>query len=178
MAEYLSQPIVIVDYDPQWPVLYAGEQQRLLDVLGALVLRIEHIGSTAVPGLAAKPIIDISVAVRDRAEVTPYIGALAELGYQEVLHRAGLERRRFSKGPYNEGTHQVHVTDYGTDTWAEPILFRDYLRAHPAVARAYADVKRAAAAQHQRDITRYRDEKTSFIVQVMALARTWQLSGT
>ncbi|MDP9313936.1 MAG: GrpB family protein [Chloroflexota bacterium] len=77
MAEYLSQPIVIVDYDPRWPMLNAEEQQHLLDVLGALVLRIEHIGSTAVPGLAAKPIIDISVAVRDHGSCPSLDGGTA-----------------------------------------------------------------------------------------------------
>jgi len=178
MAYYLSQPIVIVDYDPQWPMLYAEEQRRLLDILGVIVLRIEHIGSTSVPGLAAKPIIDISIGVRDRALVTPYIEALGRLGYEEIPILAALQRRMFSKGPYNEGTHHVHVTDYGSDIWAQPILFRDYLRAHPAVAKAYGDVKRAAAAKHQNDLDGYHDEKTPFIVQIMEQARTWRSSGT
>ena len=103
MAYYLSQPIVIVDYDPQWPTLYADEQRRLLDVLGAIVLRIEHIGSTSVPGLAAKPIIDISIGVRSRADVTPYVAALGRLGYEEIPILAALQRRMFSKGLYKVG---------------------------------------------------------------------------
>ncbi len=178
MPYYLSHPLAIVDYDPQWPTRYADEQRRLLDVLGAIVLGIEHIGSTSVPQLVAKPIIDISIGVRDRADVTPYVAALGNLGYAEIPILSAFQRRLFSKGPYNEGTHHVHVTDYGSDIWAQPILFRDYLRAHPAVAKAYGDVKRAVAAKHQNDLDGYHDEKTPLIVQIMEQARAWRSSGT
>lgn len=173
MAHYLSKPIMIVDYDPQWPVLYAAEQSRLLAIFGADALRIEHIGSTSVPGLPAKPIIDISIAMRNREDVTAYVAALHELGYDEIPILEALQRRMFSKGPYNEGTHHVHVTDYGSDIWAQPILFRDYLWAHPAIAQAYGEVKRAAAANHRNDLDGYHDEKTPFIIQVMEQARQW-----
>ena len=178
MAYYLSKPIAIVDYDPRWPSLYEHEQRRLLEILGPIVIRIEHIGSTSIPELAAKPIIDISVAVRDRADITPYVPALRDLGYEEIPIMPVLQRRMFSKGPYNEGTHHVHVTDYGSDIWAKPIMFRDYLRAHPDVARAYADVKRAAAAQHKHDLDGYHDEKAPFVDRVMEQARAWRASRT
>ena len=129
MAYHLGNPIRIADYDPQWPQLYATEQHCLLAVLAPIGLQFDHIGSTAVPGLAAKPIIDISIAVRERSELTPYLDALRGLGYEEIPILPRFQRRLLAKGPYNEGSHHVHVTDYGSDTWAEPIVLRDYLRA-------------------------------------------------
>ena len=115
MAYHLGTRIFIADYDPLWPQLYVTEQQCLLAVLAPIVLQIDHIGSTAVPGLAAKPIIDISVAVRERAALTPFVEALRGLGYEEIPIAPALQRRLLSKGPYNEGTHHVHVTAYGSD---------------------------------------------------------------
>ncbi len=88
------------------------------------------------------------------------------------------QRRMFSEGPYNEGTHHVHFTDYGSETWADPILFRDYLRAHPDVVTAYAQVKRAAATRHKNDLDGYHDEKAPFVASVTAQARASRAIGT
>lgn len=178
MSYSLSNPIVIVDYDPQWAGLYEDERRRLLAVFGLAARSIEHIGSTSVPGLAAKPIIDISLALRDRSEVTQYSAGLLALGYQELPILPVFQRRLFSKGPYNEGTHHLHVTDYGSDTWLQPIVFRDYLRVHPDVAQAYAVVKRIAAAHHQKDLDGYHDEKAPFVAHVMEQALAWRSGGS
>ncbi len=174
MSYYLSKPIVIQDYDPQWPQLYAVEEQRLWSALSPIAVQIEHIGSTAVPGLAAKPIIDISVAVRDLANLTAHIPALADLGYIEFPINPTFQRRLFCKGSYNEGTHQVHFTVYRSAVWAEPILFRDYLRAHPSAAAGYQQVKRDSAAKHQNDLNGYHDEKAACVVALMEQAHAWQ----
>lgn len=176
MTYLLNKPILIVDYDPHWPLWYAQEQQRLLALLHPLNVTLEHIGSTSVPGLAAKPILDISVGLADRDEINDYGDALRVLGYQEVPIHPIFERRLFCKGGYNEGTHHLHVTIYGTQVWAEPILLRDYLRAHPAMATAYAQVKREAAARHQNDLNGYHDHKSEFITQMMEQAHAWQQS--
>ncbi len=176
MAYYLSKPIVIQDYDPQWPQLYVIEEQHLWRVLSAIAVQIEHIGSTAVPGLAAKPIIDISVAVQDLAEVSAYAEALANLEYVEFQINPAFQRRLFCKGPYNEGTHHVHFTVHGSDVWAEPLLFRDYLRLHPEDADRYMQVKRDSAARHRNDLNGYHDEKSECVVTLMQKARDWQVN--
>ena len=176
MAYYLNKPIVIQDYDPQWRQLYAVEEQHLWEVLTPIAVQIEHIGSTSVPGLAAKPIIDISVSVRDLADVTTFVPGMVDLGYEEVPINPAFQRRLFCKGPYNEGTHHVHFTIHGSDVWAEPILFRDYLRAHPDAAAWYQQVKRDAAARHQIDLNGYHDEKSGCVVTLMEQAHTWQMN--
>lgn len=109
-------------------------------------------GSTSIPGLAAKLIIDISVAVCDLVEVTSCVPAMVDLGYGEVPIHPRFQRRLFCKGPYNEATHQVHFTVHGAAVWAEPLLFRDYLRIHPAASDWYQQIKCAAATEHQHDL--------------------------
>lgn len=174
MTYLLTNPITIVDYDPRWPRWFEEEKQRLLAALAPRVICIEHIGSTAVPGLAAKPILDISAALADREEIEPYKEALQALGYSELPINPIAQRRLFCKGAYNEGSHHLHVTTYGTSIWADPLLFRDYLRAHPARATIYMQVKRQAAAQHQRDLNGYHDQKSELISVLMEEARSWQ----
>jgi GrpB-like predicted nucleotidyltransferase (UPF0157 family) len=174
MAFYLSKPIVIQEYDPQWPQLYVIEERQLWQVLDGRAVQIEHIGSTSVPGLAAKPIIDISVTVRDLAEVTACVPAMADLGYEEFPIDPRFQRRLFCKGAYNEGTHHVHFTVHRSAVWAEPLLFRDYLRAHPAAAAWYQQIKQTAATKHQQDLNGYHDEKASCVEALMEQARTWQ----
>jgi len=174
MAYLLKKPITLVDYDPRWPLWYAEEQSHLLVALYPLKVTLEHIGSTAVPGLAAKPILDISAALMNREAINEHKDALRLLGYEEVPINPVFERRLFCKGGYNEGTHHLHVTTIGTVVWAEPILLRDYLRAHPALATAYAQVKREAAAQHQHDLNGYHDQKSAFVTNLIEQARRWQ----
>lgn len=118
--------------------------------------------STAVPGLAAKLTLDISAGLLNRDAINEQQVALRLLGYAEVPINPIFERRLFCKGEYNEGTHHLHVTTRGTVVWAEPILLRDYLHAHPALAATYAQVKREAAAHHQHDLNGYHDQKSAF----------------
>ncbi len=174
MSYYLSNPIVIQDYDPHWPHLYAVEEQQLKEILSPYAVQIAHIGSTAIPALAAKPIIDISVAVRDLAEVSACVPALADVGYVEVPINPRFQRRLFCKGPYNEGTHHLHFSVHASAVWAEPLLFRDYLRAHPGAAAWYQQVKRASASKHQHDLNGYHDEKAGCVGTLMEQARAWQ----
>lgn len=178
MAYYLSRPIVIQAYDPQWPQLYAVEERHLWEILSSSAVQIEHIGSTSVPGLAAKPIIDISVAVRDLADAPACVPALGDLGYVEVPINPICQRRLFCKGSYNEGTHHVHFTVHGSVMWAEPMLFRNYLRTHPTAAAWYQQIKRDSATKHQNDLNGYHDAKAGCVGTLMEQARAWQTNET
>jgi GrpB-like predicted nucleotidyltransferase (UPF0157 family) len=174
MSYELSRPIVIADYDHQWPILFEQERKQLVEVLAPILLQIEHIGSTSVPGLAAKPIIDISVSVHDLDEVNAFVQSLSTLGYEDAHINPVFERRLFTKGAYNEGTHHLHFTVHKSTVWAQPILLRDYLRAHPEAAAWYAQMKRASAAHHQTDLNGYHDEKAHCVEKLMAQAEAWQ----
>ena len=174
MSYYLSRPIVIAAYDPRWPELYEQERQQLREALGGFARRIEHIGSTSVPGLPAKPILDISVGADSRDGVDAYLPALQALGYQDCRINPVFERRMFSKGgSFNEGTHHLHVTDVGSSVWAEPIQLRDYLRAHDQEARWYEQVKREAAATAGNDLNHYDHLKGPCIATLLERTRQW-----
>jgi len=158
--------IVIVDYDPSWPMRFEREHDRLQLALGELALQIEHIGSTAVPGLAAKPIIDVLVAVADPeaddAVVPPLEAAGYELRVREPGHRMLRTRER--------DVH-VHVWPAGTDEIARLLAFRDHLRRARADRLAYERVKRELAARDWSDMNEYADAKGPLIEQILARAR-------
>ena len=178
MSYYLSRPIVVAAADARWPELYERERQRLQEALGGFARRIEHVGSTSVPGLGAKPILDVSVGADDRDGVDAYLPALQALGYEDCRIDPVFERRMFSKGgPFNEGTHHLHVTDVGSAVWAGPVLLRDYLRAHPEEALWYEQVKREAAAAG-RDLNRYDHLKGPCIATLLGRARRWRHGAT
>jgi GrpB-like predicted nucleotidyltransferase (UPF0157 family) len=161
----------IVPYDPAWPVLFVAEARRLRDVLDAdLVLGIEHFGSTAVPGLAAKPIIDILIAVgalaRAKATIVEPIGGL---GYVYWADNPKPDRMFFVKGmpPYGERrTHHVHITEPGGEMWQRRLKFRDYLRSNAAEARRYEALKYQLAERYPDDREAYTDAKTGFVEEV------------
>jgi GrpB-like predicted nucleotidyltransferase (UPF0157 family) len=172
MERYGGGPIVIAAYDPAWPALFEQERAKLAAILGALVVAIEHVGSTAVPGLAAKPIIDLLVGVRTLAEArSRCVEKLPAVGYAYLPeYQAWLpDELFFRKGvPW---THHVHVMEPSDPGWQRRLLFRDYLRAHPDAADAYATLKRGLATAFKDDIAAYRNAKDEFVAQMMAKAR-------
>ncbi|MGD1994348.1 MAG: GrpB family protein [Anaerolineae bacterium] len=172
----MSYPVIIVDYDPDWSAQYAAEADRIREVLGDRVVAVEHIGSTAVPGLGAKPIIDLVVGLRDLADAQDCIAPLERLGYEYVpQHEARMpERRYFHKGPPRGRTHHLHMVEVTSGFWKRHLLFRDYLRAHPGVAREYEALKRELAGRHGADREAYTDAKTAFIERVVDRARAAQ----
>jgi GrpB-like predicted nucleotidyltransferase (UPF0157 family) len=174
MAYRLSRPIVIADYDPEWPTLYQAERRRLESALAPIIQQVEHIGSTSVPGLGAKPIVDISVSVQNLHDVDGFVAGLEALGYEDARINPAFQRRLFTKGPYNEGTHHLHFTVHGSPVWAGPILLRDYLRAHPEAAARYEQVKRDSAARHRSDLNGYHDEKALCVTALMEQAEAWR----
>jgi len=136
--------VVITEYDPNWMLLFEQESARILAVLdGDLVTRIEHFGSTAVPGLAAKPIIDLLVGVRSLAEAKQVaVFQLERLGYAYWFENPDFQRMFFVKGlpPNSPRTHHIHMVELNSILW-ERLLFRDYLRKHPDEAARYAQLK-------------------------------------
>ena len=174
--------ITLVDYDPAWPARFAEEVERIQAALGDSVVAIEHFGSTAVPGLSAKPVIDLLVAVRSLPEArTRAVSALEALGYAYWRDDPAPDRLFFVKGlpPNGPRTHHVHVVDLsvshdprlGEFTFADRLLFRDYLRAHPDEAVRYAELKRELARQFSEDREAYTSGKTEYVYSIMQKAR-------
>ncbi len=164
----MPDDVEIVAYDPAWAALFAAEAERLRAVLDpAQVLGIEHFGSTAVPGLAAKPIIDILIAVRSLAHAkATMVEPIIALGYVYWADNPKTDRMFFVKGmpPYGERrTHHVHITEREGEMWRRRLRFRDYLRANPDEARCYEALKRDLAARFPADREQYTDAKTEYV---------------
>jgi GrpB-like predicted nucleotidyltransferase (UPF0157 family) len=166
-----TQPIEVVDYDPSWPRRYEEERDRIAAALGDAVVAIEHVGGTAVPGLPAKPVIDIMVGVPDIERAGQAVAGLINLGYQYVpeLESQLPERRYFRRG--TPETHHVHMVTMGSDFWEEHVLFRDYLRSNPQAAEEYGKLKRGLASRFRFDRDAYRAGKVPFIDTVVDAAR-------
>jgi GrpB-like predicted nucleotidyltransferase (UPF0157 family) len=164
----VADDVEIVPYDPAWPGLFAVEAARLRAALDAeLIVGIEHFGSTAVPGLAAKPIIDILIAVQSlaRAKAT-MIQPILALGYVYWSENPDGDRMFFVKGmpPYGERrTHHIHITEPGGEMWQRRLAFRDYLRANSDEARRYELLKRDLAARFPTDREAYTEAKTEYV---------------
>ena len=174
MERYGGGPIVICDYDTAWPRMFAAERQRLRHALGSLVIALEHVGSTAVPGLAAKPIIDVLVGVRSLHDArTSSLEPMQKLGYTYMAEYESWlpEEMLFRKGISGRWTHHVHIAEPSGARWEEFILIRDYLRKHPEVARAYGDLKKELATRFGEDIAGFRSAKGPFLRELMTKAR-------
>jgi GrpB-like predicted nucleotidyltransferase (UPF0157 family) len=177
MEKYGAGSIVVCDYDPSWPALFEQESRRIGKALGAFVLATEHMGSTAVPGLPSKPIIDLLVGVRSFEEAEARcVGPMQELGYVYIPDYSSWLPGElfFRKGPPGPWTHHVHLMEMGHPRWEAFLVFRDYLRAHPAAARAYADIKRGLAAAAHDDIKAYRNGKSAFVEEMTEKAQAWR----
>jgi GrpB-like predicted nucleotidyltransferase (UPF0157 family) len=164
--------VEVLDHDPQWRVLFEQEQNLLTAALGDTAVAAHHIGSTSVPGLAAKPIIDILLEVTDLEALDRAAPALDALGYEAKGQNGIAGRRYFQKGGLAR-THHLHAFRTGDRNLLRHLAFRDYLVAHPSVALAYADLKRRLASEHRYETVKYQDGKEEFILQhqAMALAR-------
>ena len=169
----MGATVVVAEYDPRWPERYQHERERLLHAIGEYVVAIEHIGSTAVPGLGAKPIIDIMVAIRSLPrDVSGCIEPLSRLGFEYVPRPDFKDSVFFSHGVWGPSTRHLHLTEYGSGFWNEKLLFRDYLRRHAETAAEYLALKRSLAARHAANRTAYTDAKSSFILSIVNRART------
>ena len=165
-----ADPVVVVDHDPEWPRQFERLRDRVARALGPLAERIEHVGSTAVPGLAAKPVIDLDVVVRSPADVGPAIERLATLGYR---HQGdlGIAGREAFLWPPGEPRHHVYVCPATSEALRSHLLFRDYLRSHPAAAERYGAAKRRAAHAFPDDRDGYLEAKRAVVEDILADAR-------
>ncbi len=167
-------PIVIVDYDPQWPAMFEEEKERICGVVGDILVAIEHIGSTAVPGLGSKTCIDILAAVPEIPDSLKCIEPLKELGYNYYFEPKYPERCVFMDGTVGGAPHHLHMTAYMSDFWKDKILFRDYLCTHREMAGEYYRLKLIWAEKYGADREEYldyTDAKNDFIVMVLSKAR-------
>lgn len=169
----MVRQIAVENYDPNWVEKYTRAAQRLKSVFGAELTAIYHIGSTAIPGIMAKPIIDILIAVRDIELVDALNPALQQLGY-EACGEFGIPGRRYFRRGGDERTHHVHVFQQGNAHISRHLAFRDYLCAHPEDALAYSDLKVRLAAAHRDDIHAYMEGKHAFIQAIDHKAAQWR----
>lgn len=161
--------ITVVDYDPAWPAVFETLRTRLLDALGGLAASIEHVGSTAVPGLAAKPVIDIDVVVRSPADVPEAITRLTTLGY---VHRGqlGVDGREAFRASASLPRHHLYLCVERNLALENHLAIREALRASPALAAEYAVLKQRLAAEFPHDGDRYTAGKTGFLLSVLRQA--------
>jgi GrpB-like predicted nucleotidyltransferase (UPF0157 family) len=161
--------IVIADYDPEWPVLFEREAVRIRAALGERVQVLEHVGSTSVPGLAAKPRIDIVLAVEDSADEPAYVPTLEAVGYVLRIREPDWYEHRVFKGPDTDVN--LHVFSAGCPEIARMLLFRDWLRANASDRQLYERVKRELAQKQWKYTQNYADAKTEVVEEILARAR-------
>jgi GrpB-like predicted nucleotidyltransferase (UPF0157 family) len=165
----LSARILLQNYNPEWPELYRREANRIAAVLDRRVLQIEHAGSTAVPGLAAKPTIDVILVVADSADESAYAPDLEAAGYLLRIREPHWYEHRMFKGPDTD--INLHVFSVGCPEIGRMLMFRDWLRGNPADRDLYAGTKLALAEQEWEHVQDYADAKTTVIHQILARAR-------
>jgi GrpB-like predicted nucleotidyltransferase (UPF0157 family) len=153
----------LVPHHTEWARLFLKEKGRLNAALGDRALDIQHVGSTAVPGLDAKPILDIAVAVADMPTVTECVPLLEALGYTYFGDRSGKGDYFFAKGEERSRTHYIHMAEHTGPEWTTMLRFRDYLIANPAARQRYSDLKHGLAQQHAADRQAYTAGKEAFI---------------
>lgn len=170
-----NEPIVVVAYDPAWPERFAEVAARLAGALGPAAARIDHVGSTAVPGLPAKPIVDVQISVPDVEDEQAYVPSIESQGFELRWIEPG--HRYLRPPPELPRLWQIHVCQVGSEWERVHLLFRDYLRAHPTAASDYAALKRRLARAHRRDPIAYNDAKSPFIEDTLLFANAWAASS-
>jgi GrpB-like predicted nucleotidyltransferase (UPF0157 family) len=166
------QEIVIADYDPVWPLWFESAALRIREALGDRVLRVDHVGSTSVPGLPAKPLIDINMAVADTTDEGAYVPPLEAIGYELRVREPEWYEHRLLRGfdpPVN-----LHVFNDGCEELERTVRFRDWLRAHDDDRDLYARTKRELAAKEWKYVQNYADAKSEIIGQILARAEASQ----
>jgi GrpB-like predicted nucleotidyltransferase (UPF0157 family) len=166
-----SDPVEIVAWDPAWRLRFEEMSGRLAGALGDVARRIEHVGSTSIPDMVAKPVIDIQISVDDVDDDDAFRGPIEAQGFELRFIEPG--HRYFRPPPGIPRDYQVHVCAVGSDWERVHLLFRDYLRAHPDVATEYGRMKLRLAMQHRSERIAYNDDKAGFIDAVVRVADEW-----
>lgn len=161
--------VVVMPYDVKWKQAFTNIKSELEAVLGDLALRIEHVGSTSVEGLSAKPVIDIDVVIKDTSILEPVISALAKIGYRHEgdLGIPGREAFKY-EGKEHLMKHHLYVCAKDSDELKRHLAFRDYLRSHPEAVKEYSRVKTEGAELYPYDIDKYIEHKSPFIEEIYA----------
>ncbi len=162
----LAAPIVLVEYDPQWPDRFRYEAERVCAALGERALRVEHVGSTSIPGLIAKPVIDIILVVADSADEAGYVSALETVGYRLRIREPDWYEHRMFKG--GEDDVNLHVFSTGCPEVDRMVIFRDWLRTNEGDRELYARTKRTLAQRAWKHTQNYADAKTAVIDQILS----------
>ncbi len=166
----MPQHIIVLDYDPIWRKSFQEEAGKIKSILKDNCVAVHHIGSTAVPGLAAKPIIDIMPVVKSLAEVDRVSAEFEEIGY-EYLGEFGIKGRRYLRKGGDERTHQIHIfAENDTENIDRHLAFRDYMRTHEKEREVYSRLKKNLARRFPWDIDGYCDGKEAFVKRIEALA--------
>ncbi|MFI7632659.1 GrpB family protein [Nonomuraea sp. NPDC049400] len=168
----MNEPVEIVSYQTEWPTAFKELAQRMRSALGDVAVRIDHIGSTSVPGLAAKPVVDIQVSVRSFDPEEAFQAPLEALGMKYRRNNPERTKRYFREAPGKPRTH-IHVRLLGSFSEQFPLLFRDYLRAHELDAAEYAAVKRRCAARFRHDRVGYVAAKSAHMWEIVRRADEW-----
>lgn len=170
----MPQHVIVVPYSREWKAMYEKEAEMIAEILGDNCTAVYHIGSTSVPGLAAKPIIDIMPVVKDICKVDECEPAFEKIGY-EYLGEFGIPGRRYLRKGGDERTHQIHIFEKSNDKDIDRHLaVRDYLRTHEEAAREYGELKKALAEKFPYDIESYCDGKDRFVKELERKALEWK----
>jgi len=167
----MDKEITIEIYNSNWSKQFEEEKVKLKEILADKVISIEHIGSTSIEGLGAKPILDIAIGVNDLEVVSEFIDPLKQIGYEFVYHKEFPERRFFRKGQWRAGTHHLHFYQFEGEHWNNQILFRNYLRNNPDVLKEYHQLKVDLAEKFRFDRVSYTENKSPFIQNVLQKAK-------
>jgi GrpB-like predicted nucleotidyltransferase (UPF0157 family) len=174
-AAWVSEPprldgtVTLAEYDANWPLLFSRENRRIRAALGATVVRLEHTGSTSVPGLAAKPVVDMLLVVPDSSDEATYLPPLVSAGYRLVIREPEWHEHRVFKGP--DTNINLHVLTTGSPEIERVVTFRDWLRSHDDDRLHYETTKRELAARNWPYIQNYADAKSEIVESIIAKAR-------
>ncbi|WP_144646571.1 GrpB family protein [Priestia megaterium] len=167
----MDKQVIIEEYTSNWALSFKEEEKLLKDIMSNKAISIEHIGSTSVKGLGAKPILDIMVGVCNLGEVVGLIEPLNNIGYEHIFHKEFPNRRFFRKGLWRAGTHHLHIYKYESEEWNNNILFRNYLRKHSDIRDQYNQLKIELAQKYSFDRVGYTEAKAPFITAVIQKAK-------
>lgn len=170
----MSRTIEVVPYRSHWPSLFRMEARKIAAVLANELILIHHIGSTAIPRIKAKPVIDCLIEVRDIDSVDLFNDSIMALGYDPRGENGIAGRRYFNKARGSIHTHHLHIFQLGHPEIARHLNFRDFLRAHPEQAQAYSRIKEDLAQKFKHDSEAYTEGKTIFVNEIDRLSAAWR----
>jgi len=168
-----ARTVIVEEYNPEWPRIFRDLACRIRSAMGPAAVRIDHVGSTSVPGLAAKPIIDVQISVASFEPMDKYLRPLEELGFEYRDKNPELTKRYFKEPRGVDARIHIHVRRAGSFSEQLNLLFRDYMRCHPADASAYAELKRRLAQEYREDRRGYTEAKDAFIWDTLRRADRW-----